>query len=48
VTLAVVEETEIAIGGVTATVAVADTAAFATDVPTIVTFGFAGTVAGAV
>src|SRR5207249_1450255 len=48
VTLAVVGETDTAIGGVTVAVAVADFVASAADVATTLTFGFAGTVHGAV
>src|SRR2546430_11037291 len=47
-TLAVVGETDTAIGGVTVAVAVADFVASAADVATTLTFGFAGTVPGAV
>ena len=47
-TLAVAGETDTPTPGITVTAAVADTAVFATDVATIVTFGFAGTTDGAV
>jgi len=47
-TLTVVGKTETAMAGVTVTAAVADTAVLATDVAATVTFGFAGTVGGAV
>jgi hypothetical protein len=47
-TLAVAGETDTPTPGVTVTAAVADTAAFATDVATTVTLGFAGMVDGAV
>ena len=47
-TLGVVGETATAMAGVTVTAAVADIVVLATDVATTVTFGFAGTVVGAV
>src|SRR5439155_26791735 len=47
-TLAVVGETDTAIGGVTVAVAVADFVASAADVAVTVTFGLVGTAAGAV
>ena len=47
-TLAVAGETDTPTPGITVTDAVADTAVFARDVATTVTFGFAGTADGAV